>query len=73
MLGRLGMSVEECIDAYEDLCFKLFGKKESMFKQLLGQAKYSSEKFTEVLRSVVNNKLGNPDAKLYEPGQSCKM
>jgi hypothetical protein len=55
MLGRLRMSIEETLKAYESLSDDIFG---SPAPSLLREAKYSGAKFVGIVASVVREKLG---------------
>ena len=69
MLGRLRMTVDEAIEAYESLSKAIFGSKRSRFHD----GKYSSKTFESVIKSVVAAKLGNENAKMREEKEpTCK-
>jgi hypothetical protein len=51
MLGRLRMSIKDCIDTYCDLGGEVFGKKQPF--HFLGQNKYDCTKLERIIREVV--------------------
>ena len=62
MLGRLRMTVDEAIDAYEKLSRAIFGSKRSKFHD----GKFSKATFESVIKSVVASKVGDENAKMRE-------
>jgi hypothetical protein len=58
MLGRLGMDVDQCIDAYSDLAAAVFGEKLRSFPiNFKGDitAKFDSEKLECAIRKVIED------------------
>jgi hypothetical protein len=77
MLGRLRMSVKDCIDAYIKLMEQVFKKKEHVsFVGLLGGVKprFSSDGLKEAITEVLKGK-GIAYDELFENGQDqgCKV
>lgn len=61
MIGKLGMTLEECIQAYYRLSRKVFGKKQSMGKLTRGFArekwsKYSSRALENCINTILREK-----------------
>ena len=77
MLGRLRMSVDECIDAYTELAQKVFKKQ----KHWLGvsvttnlQEKFDSEVLKTVVRKLLEDNGFDPDELLKDDTpQACKV
>lgn len=70
MLGRLGMSAEEALTAYENLSLDIFGDRRSRLRDGM----YSAEKFIKIIQSVVKQKLGQENVTMRAGGESkCKM
>ncbi|KAJ4298854.1 hypothetical protein N0V90_004097 [Kalmusia sp. IMI 367209] len=74
MLGRLGMEVDECINAYTALIKNIFVERES--RSGLGakfnvKAKFSSEKLRESIESVLQSQ-GVPLNEVFNDGQTGK-
>lgn len=67
MLGRLGMSIDEAISAYEALTQTVFAHP----KSTTGEGKFSAKKLEDAVKSVIKSKLGDTDAKLLDP-DVCK-
>ncbi|KAK6495233.1 hypothetical protein TWF481_003259 [Arthrobotrys musiformis] len=77
MLGRLKMSLEECIQAYQVVMKKVF--PEGFFKMfssaLSSGTRYSAKPLEDAIKDFVRQKLGDPDAKLLDPNpkNKCKI
>jgi hypothetical protein len=76
MLGRLKMSVDECIRAYEDMAAKIFGAGGTT--RLLTQGeRYDDQKYKEAIKHIVETygkPQCNPDAPMLVPGdEGCKV
>ena len=56
MLGRLRMSVDECIKAYIDLSSEVFGQGNK--KHILAKTKFSADALEAAMGKVINDKLG---------------
>jgi patatin-like phospholipase/acyl hydrolase len=69
MLGRLRMTVDDCIDAYVDLSREIFGKRNSfaLLRRLGGWAQYSAHLLEEKMKNIIKSKLGDADAKMKDP------
>jgi len=65
------MTIEEAT-AFAALSIDMFAKQ-SAFK-LSGEGRLDKKVFTEIIRDVIKQKLGDPDGKLRSAGeQPCKM
>lgn len=76
MLGRLRMSVEECISAYVELSSRVFQKKHVMPVTVRGRvkARYSSEELQRAIKDVVEAHHLERDALLKDTSpQACKV
>ena len=76
MLGRLRMSVEECIAAYIELSSKVFQKEHVVPLTIRGniRAKYSSENLQRAIEDVVEAQLLDRNALLKDTSpQACKV
>jgi patatin-like phospholipase/acyl hydrolase len=80
MLGRLGMSIDECIKTYESVGGQVFGRKirggkfGKMVKGLRGEAFYDIEILQEEVRKVLDLKEIPRDAEFKEVGApNCKV
>lgn len=76
MLGRLRMSVEECIAAYIALSSRVFQKKHVMPVTVRGKvkARYSSEELQRAIEDVVEAQHLERDALLKDTSpQACKV
>jgi len=76
MLGRLRMSVEECITAYVELSSRVFQKKHVMPVTVRGKvkARYSSEELQRAIEDVVKAQHLERDALLKDTSpQACKV
>jgi hypothetical protein len=58
MLGRLRMSIKDCIDTYRNLGSEVFGKKQPF--HFLGQNKYDCTKLERIIQDVVRRRSGSP-------------
>jgi len=58
MLGRLRMSITDCISTYSNLGGEVFGKKQPFY--LLGQNKYDCTKLERIIRDVAKSNSRNP-------------
>jgi hypothetical protein len=68
MLGRLKMSIDDCISAYTDMFPRIFGKKERLFKIKLSNGKmaytFSSEKLKDAMCDILTKQNVPIDTKL---------
>jgi hypothetical protein len=67
MLGRLRMSIDETIAAYQTLTKMVFAKP----KYTTGEGKFSASKLQNAIRAVIRPNLGDADAKLLD-ASVCK-
>ena len=70
MLGRLEMSVEECIDAYTKLMKQIFEKKDNrLYMGVFGRVKprFSSKALEAAIVQVLNDRGISKDEKLEVP------
>ena len=76
MLGRLKMSINECIEAYLSLSDRIFQKKRHRVANIYGniQGRFDSEELAKVVKEVIKSK-GLDEGSLLEevPEASCKM
>jgi predicted metal-dependent RNase len=75
MLGRLRMSIDECIDAYLSLSDRIFQKKRHRVT-IKGniQGRFDSEELARAIKEVVTRKGLQEDALLKDvSGDVCKM
>jgi hypothetical protein len=61
MLGKLGMTVEQSIEAYYHLSATIFGKKHLRAKLGLASAKYSGSRMKECMRELIHKHRSNKD------------
>ncbi|KAA8909949.1 acyl transferase/acyl hydrolase/lysophospholipase [Sphaerosporella brunnea] len=71
LLGRLCLSIDECIDLYENLGGEIFGKAKSLHTGTM----FSSSKLEETIRRIVDERTGVGSALLqqYSGGQLCPV
>ena len=78
MLGRLKMSVQNCIDEYNRVMGKVFVPRSDVMKKVdavTGGQSYDSDVLEEVIRDLVGRKLGDKDALLLDESSEnkCKV
>lgn len=81
MLGRLEMTVDECIDAYMALSTEIFSnpRRSSTFskvKPLLGgiiEANYSAANLERIIKKITKRATGSEDSLLKNPHGRCKV
>ena len=75
MLGKLGMSLEQCIESYHDLSKAIFGKKHIRGKLTggLGPTRYSGSRLRECVRSLIRDKTSNADLPMISPENSDRI
>lgn len=76
MLGRLEMTVEECIDAYKKMMRQVFEKKDnrSVLKKLSGVTpRFSSKELENAIRQVLELRGVSADEKFEVKGSKCKV
>jgi hypothetical protein len=63
MLGKLGMTVEQCIKAYYSLSATIFGKKHLRARVTggLAPAKYSGSRMRDCVRNLIHEHRSNED------------
>lgn len=66
MLGKLGMTVDECILEYNSLASNIFGKKHlrARLNGGLAPAKYSGSRLRQCIRDLLRNRNLDQDLKL---------
>ena len=67
MLGRLRMSVTECIAAYITMSEKVFGHSQNFTQS----EKFDPQALEEAIKTIVRQKVGDQDASLQDP-TGCK-
>ena len=67
MLGRLRMSVTECIDAYVLMSKNVFGQPQNLTQR----EKFDPQALEEAIKTIVREKVGDQDALLQDP-TGCK-
>ena len=77
MLGRLGMSVDECIEAYEELMESIFGSKahwKPVSRSANINATYDSQKIKQKIESVLRQRDIAPES-LFNDGnrRNCRV
>jgi hypothetical protein len=74
MLGRLQMSVPDCIDAYISLSDQVFGKTRHRVT-LNGQVqgRFDAEKLTQAMKEVVKQQGLPEDTLLKNVPEACKV
>jgi len=74
MLGRLKMSIDECITRYEEFSHTVFGGGKSKWRWTWYGEFYDHQILENVIKEVVGKKLGNENALLLEEGKpDCKV
>ncbi|TFK24383.1 phospholipase [Coprinopsis marcescibilis] len=75
MLGRLRMTIDQCIAAYTDLAKKIFsaGVLEKVDNAADTGARYSGEVLAAAIKSVVGQYTQNPDAPMRDDKNDCKV
>jgi hypothetical protein len=75
MLGRLEMSVDECIERYKDLMEKVFATSwRNKVRTLTNGAKYNETILESCIKQVVKEKLGDENAKFLDDREgACKV
>ncbi len=74
MLGRLRMTVEECIEAYNNLMPSVFEKTKHRFSVRKGklQGRFDSEALTNGVKRVLKSVDMEEDELLKDPVSNCK-
>ncbi|GAB1202606.1 hypothetical protein APSETT445_001225 [Aspergillus pseudonomiae] len=73
-LGRLRMSVDECIHEYEKFMNQVFTNTwREAAENLVNVTKYNTSKLENVLRGVIKERTKNEDEPLLDEGNECKV
>lgn len=80
MLGRLRMTVDQCIEKYVDLSAAAFQPKRAKIN-IFGKVKdtwktdgaYRGNRLVSEFKTVSEQEEGDPDAKLLQEGGSCRV
>jgi len=74
MLGRLRMTVVECIDAYRELMPAIFEKSKHRYSISKGklQGRYDGKAIEEGVKRILKERNIRPDAPLKDAGSTCK-
>lgn len=74
MLGRLEMSIDECITAYLKLSSRVFEKKAHRVK-INGklQGRFDSAELEKSIKEIVGMSVGDQDALLKDANARCKV
>ena len=75
MLGRLQMTVDQCITAYEGMASKIFnaGIMSQVGNGASKGARYSADALEQAVKDIVAQYAGNPDAPMRDPVDGCKV
>jgi hypothetical protein len=77
MLGRLKMTIDDCIKAYLSLSGKIFADHNNFvaraFRFLTEGVQYDAHVLEAAIKSVVKEHLGSEDATFYDEKSSCKV
>ena len=69
MLGRLKMSIKECIAAYDDLASTIFDSINGE-----GEGYYSHTEFEKAVKGIIADSLQDENAQMMSPpGDKCKV
>lgn len=74
MLGRLQMSIDECIQAYSDLSSKIFHNNRGPLAVAAGKSRYSPRVFETVIKEFIRDRTGDSDSlMMMETDPTCKV
>lgn len=76
MLGRLQMSVTECIAAYEQMAKRIFDRNELAKKGSLALtgAQFDHAQLEAAIKEIVQKQLGDPEASMLDTrSNACKV
>ena len=77
MLGRLSMTIDECIRAYEELIPKIFGKRRWLHfgnTKVVPRYKYDATRLEIALKDFLLLRSGKSDMILKQPNEDmCRM
>lgn len=75
MLGRLRMTIDECIATYNELAEEIFAS--TVFAKIDNAsdtgARYSAKALEDAIKKIVKRKTGNPDALMRDPDGDCEV
>lgn len=74
MLGRLRMTVAECVDAYRELMPAIFEKSKHRYSISKGklQGRYDGKALEDGVKSILKRLNKKPDELLKDPGSTCR-
>lgn len=77
MLGRLRMSVVECLDPYRDLAQKVFGHKQRFAFGGLVKDRYDPKNLEQQIKEIVGSRIGTEETdeeflKMPAPEDLCR-
>jgi hypothetical protein len=74
MLGRLKMSIDECIDAYLSLSLNIFQKHHRLTTKGIVQGRFDSSELERVVKWIIEARGLQQDALLKDaPDTTCKV
>ena len=76
MLGRLQMTVAECIAQYDNVMKEVFpetGDIKKAFNLAIHGEFYDSTNLENIIKKLIKDKLGNSDVDLLDEKGPCKM
>jgi hypothetical protein len=75
MLGRLRMSIDQCIDAYNGLASKIFsaGLLNKIKNGADTGARFSAEVLEQAIKDVIKKYSGSEDTPMRDPVDGCKV
>ena len=79
MLGRLRMSIDDCIDTFKELCKKIYLPKDPADKRRLPHQDYNPNKFdskvlAEAVKEMIRNKsIAGEENPFEDPDPKCKV
>lgn len=75
MLGRLKMTIGDCVQSYYNIAKSVFsgGGKGKRTAWSLGVAQYNAHKFEDAVKELVKTHLGDPEAPMLDPNPTCKV
>jgi hypothetical protein len=75
MLGRLRMTIQECIKTFFEVAKKTFSGDglSKAWNLVTGGVRYNEKAFENALKAMVKDKLGDENSPLRSPGSGCKV
>jgi hypothetical protein len=76
MLGRLHMTIDQCIEAYERLASQIFGDGalQKTADMITNGARYSASALESAIKEIVKQYTGNEDTLMRDNSEnSCKV